>query len=549
MATPDTDQTVFLRDSSGLVKSIGKWGAILFGVHCISLSSSGFIPFSWVASNWPGADIAGLLIVSMGVSLIHGYTFAAIGASIPRSGADYILASRFLNPIVAFVGSWTLVIFSGVVVGGLLAFIPKSAIPALLQPMAIIFKNPSYSAIAIYASTPGGTVIIGTGALLITFALMLLPTRIILKTLSIGLILGVIAWLIIYFSLWSGSGPDAFKNAWNTFVGPTSSFGSYDARLSLAQRAGMTTQHGPYIMTLAGLIMGFWIFYGYYIPTFFAGEVRKANSGWTLVTASWASIIIAGSIFIIGALLLERLVPQQWIAAEGYIANNPEAVTAAAGKPVPGFPWITFYAAILKPNIYLVGFVAFAWIFTLINLAQTYFFYASRIIFAWSFDRIIPKRFAHVSAKTNSPVYSILAIAVLAEIGLIDAAYSGPLNTQLTFAFFAVITQIVSVIAIIIFPFKARREFNVLPGFVRYKIAHKIPVITVVSSVTLIYLVWMIVASFLYPAVGIASPSRTLSLLFILIVSGLVVFLCAKWYRNKYDKIDISKIYQRVPPA
>jgi len=24
------------------------------------------------------------------------------------------------------------------------------------------------------------------------------------------------------------------------------------------------------VMTLAGLIMGFWIFYGYYIPTFFA---------------------------------------------------------------------------------------------------------------------------------------------------------------------------------------------------------------------------------------------------------------------------------------
>ncbi len=25
----------------------------------------------------------------------------------------------------------------------------------------------------------------------------------------------------------------------------------------------------------AGLIMGFWIFYGYYIPTFFAGEVNS----------------------------------------------------------------------------------------------------------------------------------------------------------------------------------------------------------------------------------------------------------------------------------
>jgi amino acid transporter len=544
------DQTVFLRDSSGLTKSIGTWGAILFGVHCISLSSSGFIPFSWVASNWPGADIVGLLLISMAVSLLHGYTFASIGASVPRSGADYILASRFLNPMLAFIGSWTLVIFSGIVVGGLLAFIPKSAIPALMQPMAIIFKNESYSAFAAYASTPTGIMILGTGALLITFGLMLLPTRIILRTLSIGLVLGILAWAIIYWSLWSGSGPDSFKHAWNTFMGSTGPYGSFDARIELAKNAGMTTQHGPYIMTLAGLIMGFWIFYGYYIPTFFAGEVRRANTGWTLVTASWASIIISGGIFIGGALLLEHRVhiPEIWIASEGYISNNPDAVTAAAGQPVTGFPWITFYAAILKPNFYLVVFVAIAWIFTLINLAQTYFFYASRIIFAWSFDRIIPKRFAHVSPKTNSPVYSILSIAVLAEIGLVDAAYNGPLNTQLTFAFFAVITQIVSVIAIIIFPFRARSEFDVLPGFVRYKIG-KIPVLTVLASLTLVYLLWLVVASFLYPAVGIASPSRTLFLLFVLVVSGSMVFLTAKWYRRKYNKIDISKIYQRVPPA
>src|SRR6185503_6808030 len=127
-------------------------------------------------------------------------------------------------------------------------------------------------------------------------------------TLSVGLILALLAWLIIYWSLWSASGPEAFKHAWDTFVGPTGPYGSFDARLSLAKSAGMANQQGPYVMTLAGLIMGFWIFYGYYIPTFFAGEVRKADTGWTLVIASWASIIISGSIFIGGALLLERRV-------------------------------------------------------------------------------------------------------------------------------------------------------------------------------------------------------------------------------------------------
>jgi len=40
-------------------------------------------------------------------------------------------------------------------------------------------------------------------------------------------------------------------------------------------------------------------------------------------------------------------------------------------------PWITFYAAIVKPSTILIWIVAFAWIYTLINLYQTYFFYCS----------------------------------------------------------------------------------------------------------------------------------------------------------------------------
>ncbi len=54
--------------------------------------------------------------------------------------------------------------------------------------------------------------------------------------------------------------------------------GSYAARIQLAKDNGMVTNPNVAMMTLAGLIMGFWIFYGYYIPTFFAGEVKQADN-------------------------------------------------------------------------------------------------------------------------------------------------------------------------------------------------------------------------------------------------------------------------------
>ena len=103
---------LYARKSSGLVRTIGVFGAMVFGVHCISLSSSGLIPFSWVDGVWPGSSIIGVVTVAMFFCLFHAYTYAVIGATMPRSAADYTLASRTLSAPLAFAASWTLVIFS-----------------------------------------------------------------------------------------------------------------------------------------------------------------------------------------------------------------------------------------------------------------------------------------------------------------------------------------------------------------------------------------------------------------------------------------------------
>jgi amino acid transporter len=182
---------------------------------------------------------------------------------------------------------------------------------------------------------------------------MILPTRTILRILEIGFFLGLLAWVILYFQL--GTAPaGSFPAAWDKFMGA----GSYAARIDLAKANGMVVNPNVAIITLAGLIMGFWIFYGYYIPTFFAGEVKQADR--TLLAGSWASLLSTWAIFVVGAILLQRLVPLEWLAAESYLSNA--GITEA--NPMP---WITFYAAILKPSFILLWIVAIAWVYTLIN--------------------------------------------------------------------------------------------------------------------------------------------------------------------------------------
>jgi APA family basic amino acid/polyamine antiporter len=531
------DKKLYARKSSGLVRTIGVFGAMVFGVHCISLSSSGLIPFSWVAGVWPGSSIIGVLTVAMFFCLFHAYTYSVIGATMPRSAADYTLASRTLSAPLAFAASWTLVIFSAMVAGSLIAWIPKTAFPVLFRTMGIVLANQSFIDFATWSATPVGIALIGTICTIITFVLMIMPTRIILRTLEIGFFLGILAWVVLYFQLGTAA-KGAFPAAWDQFMGA----GSYAARIQLAKDNGMVTNPNVAMMTLAGLIMGFWIFYGYYIPTFFAGEVKQAEN--TLIAGSWASLLVTWAIFVVAALLLQRLVPLEWIAAESYLSN-------AGVSDANPMPWITFYAAILKPNIILLWIVAIAWFYTLINLAQTYFFYCSRIIFAWSFDRLVPEKVCYIHPTLRSPIIAILIITLIAFVGVLDASglfWKGSvMGAQLNFVFFAVCTQLIPVLAMTLFPFTKPELFENASAFVKRKIG-KVPVITIVGGITMAYLLWMLIASFLYPAVGGRIGAGTLGTLFGFIISGIVVFYVARAVRLKQEGIDINWTFQSIPP-
>ena len=462
--------------------------------------------------------------------LFHAFTYAVMGTLAPRAGADYVVASRTLSAPLAFIASWTLVIFSGLVAGSLIALIPQSTVPTFLQIIGTVFNNPSLLDLAVTAAKPQGVVVIGTICTVLAFLVTIMPQRVVQRILIIGFVLGLLAWGIIYFQLASAQA-GAFPEAWDRFMGA----GSYAGRIDLAKSLGMVINSNPGMVTLAGLIMGFWIFYGYFIPTFFAGEVKRPER--SLISGSWISLLLTWAIFVVATLLLQRLVPPEWISAESFLyVNKYSGLT---------MPWIIFYSAILQPSLPLILTVAFAWIYTLINLVQTYFFYTSRIILAWADDHLMPEGIAYVHPQMRSPLVTLLIVAIIAEIGVIDAAQGGVIGSQLNFVFFAVITQLVAVVAMILFPYLKPDWFAKAPRLVRLKIG-KLPVITLVGTITLLYLLWLILSSFLYPVV--AGPIRPASLVIMAVFlgSGLAWYLLRMRYL-KQTGIDMKAVFGSLP--
>jgi len=513
-------------------------GAIYFGVHCISLSSSGILTFYSTPSLWPGSDLLIVLTLSAILCAVHGYTFSQIGAAAPRSGADYTLASRTLSPWLAFPASFALVLFSGLVAGSLVAWIPTVALPAFLRATGILYEQTWATDLASFCQSQAGIVIIGTAGVLLTLWTLFFPTRTVVRIMGIGFILGLVAWAVILFSFVTGSA-ETFQANWDKYVPG----GPFAQVIPTAQSLGIVYDKSFGNAVVAGLLMGFWIFYGYYIPTFFAGEVKDAPK--TLLQGAWGSIVITWAIFAGGVFLFTRFVPQDWMAAEGWLFNN----AGPLGSKFQAEPFVTFYASVLQPNVIFFVLMALGFIYTLINLAQTYFFYASRIMFAWSFDRVVPEWISQVHEDTGSPRNAVLLIAAMAEIGVLASAFYSVLFVQLNFVFYAAITMLVPVLAAIVYPYRKRELWLQGAGHVRSTIAG-IPTMTIVGIGTLAFLLLLVASPFLWPAVGFGTQQTPAVAIFVAIVAaGVIVFAAARWYRQSREGIDIMAAFREVPPA
>lgn len=529
---------LFVRKSSGLIRTVGTRGAIYFGVHCISLSSSGILVFYSVAGLWPGSNLLLVLTLSAILCAMHAYTYSQIGAAAPRAGADYTLASRTLSPWLAFPASFALVLFSGLVAGSLIAWIPTVALPAFLRATGVLYDQAWAGDLATFAQSQAGILVFGTAGVLITLISLFFPTRTVIRVMGIGFVLGLAAWAVILFSLASGSA-DTFVGNWNNYV-PN---GQYNQVIQTAQDNGMVFDRSFGNSVLAGLIMGFWIFYGYYIPTFFAGEVKEAPK--TLLWGAWGSLAITWAIFAGGVFLFTRFVPSDWMAAQGWLFING----ASLKEPFQAEPFVTFYASVLQPNVIFFVIMAVGFIYTLINLAQTYFFYASRIMFAWSFDRIVPEWIAEVHAETGSPRNAVLLIAVLAELGVVASAFYSVLFVQLNFVFYAAITMIAPIVAAILYPYLKRHLWEQGAGHVRATIAG-VPTMTLVGIGTLAFILLLVASPFIWPAVGFGSQQgQALAIFGAIVIAGVAIFAAARWYRRSQEGIDIMATFQEIPPA
>ena len=491
-----------------LLRGISTAGALAVGISAAGLSYTGLLPFSTVAGMWPGTGLPGILGVALLICLVIGYTYAVIGSAVQRSGADYILASRVLSGPAAFLSSWVFVIISGLAAGSVAAFIPMVLLPTFGRVIAANSWLAGIIDLVDLLQKPQAMVLVGTLLVVGTFFIMFVPQRSMIRILSIGAVLILGAWGV-FAAAFAIASPDGFSQAWNQIMGT----GNFERVIPAAQSAGYFPVNNLNRMLLAGASLALFIYFGFFMTTFIAGEIKKPEQ--SIWRASAASLLISGIVLTGTAVFLERLVSKDWLAALSYLNLN----SGFSGHEIS---WIFMFGAVLLPGL-LVGLVLVAWIYSLINLIQAYLLFASRIMLAWAEDGLLPSGMAYVHPRYRSPLVTMLLAAILVEVGFVNKLLGGFFTEPMNFIYFAMISMLVPVAAVTFFPFLKKSWFQACPSFVRSKIG-PLPVISITGFLTLVYLIILVILPLWVPD-GIAPAGTAEIAIFVLIsAAGLV------WY-------------------
>lgn len=521
----------FVREATGLTKDISLFDVFVYntnnqnigiGVMFIIL----FVPaFYTGASMFWGAIIAGLL------ALAHAMTYALFAAAMPRSGGDYVYISRTLSPVLGFISSFNWLVWMTVYVGIPAAYFGQYGLSTLFRMLAAATGNPDLVGLADFWQQPLGIFLAGSALILVFTVIFILGTKLYFRVQNVTFLiatLGIVVAAVIAFA----SDRSEFVSRLNAYVAAA---GGVANALDVAQaQSGYASRSFDWYQTFLSLSLPLYIVLYSITSSIIGGEVKNARRaqifgmpGSVVYTTAWMALLIAGFQFLAGYDLL------------GHIgAVDP---TALGLDFTPTF--IELAGAMVYKNLLLVlvlgiGFLLWTYVWLPIN-----FLASTRILLAWSFDRLMPEKLAYVSPRYHTPVISILVVLVLGEISLALYAWQVVLHS-IVGIFGWILSFLLTAIAAIVFPFRRRDDFEASPVNWRFR---NVPVMSIVGVLSLISLLICEAVFWLDPFVGLRYLPNVQVLTVGVLVAGALLYYLAK-YIQQARGIRVEYAFREIPP-
>ena len=530
---------LFARQSTGLVRSVSTADAVLY-----NFSSAGNVGLALVFSVtfalavFPAGNLYEALFLVVPITIAYLLSAALLTAAMPRSGGDYVYVSRILGPRLGFLSSWA--VYIGAVLAGFNAWIFSVALlsPALagigqLQNSDLLLRWSTWTA------SPTGSFVVGSVFSLLCFAVVgFLDIKSAIRIMSVA-ILVALAGLVVSVIMLALADKEAFRTSFDALA--TSFTGQKDAYSSLeAVGATQIASSGTsgFVSTLGMMpLMALFLFFGAWM-TYIAGEMKQATSRSRQVTTVLVPLGLNVVMMVLALLLTERLTSHNFLTGASYsFTLDP------ANYPLPFAPVPFFFATLTTDSVvlrYLIAGSALLWSFA---IYITIGIQATRQIFAWSFDRLIPTKLAAVSPRTHTPIYGAILIFFFLEISLAASSYGdfilkiiGPSAAVQLIMFF-----LVSVTAIV-FPYRWREYYEA--SSVKWEIGG-LPIISIAGVISAIGVVVIAVEYWRFPVLGVAG-GIAVALLLVTFGGALLISYGARWIRKRQG-VDLDLTYKEIP--
>jgi basic amino acid/polyamine antiporter, APA family len=542
------EEIAFARKASGLVR-----GLSMIDAFAVGFMNQGLTPGAWVfLSLGLGTFVTGNIILATLISVILAgigfpLVWGILGASMPRSGGEYVYNSRILHPIVGIAQSfgdafiWMVWIF---------ALAPLIVDPGLMMFFQFLGIDASWLTNTWYERFLFASVFNA-----IAFIFVLFGMKVFAKAQKVIMFFGLGGAAVIGIVL-TVTSRTKFEGKWDAWV---TSAGSPDliyhkfidvvsvdaGSIPGSVSWGLTTD------TIGLLVAASWLFAYAYSISFIAGEVKRPDK--SIIWANVFAILVPCFFMLWFGFALYHSVGSQFLAAASYNDNSGEI--AATGN----LPWNTSFiglAAVMVGSsafgkfvaaIMALSYVAFAiWLVTLSYLAFP------RIMFAWGMDRMGPKWFTDINPRWASPVKNIALGFVIGEGLLLWAALKpdATVNIALTGLQIGSVFA-VTALAALLFPYvKGSKGIWDSSPYKKWTLLG-VPVIVWGAIVNFIYLAILMYGLLPESMGGLAAggdwgPTMIYAMIGVWIVG-------VAWYyfwksRSKAVGVDVSVTYGELPP-
>lgn len=522
---------LYVRQSSGLVRELGMGSNIIMTLALMSVPYGALI-VTQIPFAYPGANLILVGVVAAVLALVVVGLWGYLAQAMPRSGGDYIFVSRIVHPLVGFMASFNIVMWILIIEAELAAFVAPFGLGSALASIGAASGNDHFLQLATTVSSKNWQFGLGAVTLLLVVVLLSFSPRTWIRLFAPLFFLSIVGVMLAIGLMWIHTRAD-FQAAVTQFDT------TYGKVLSTAHSAGYSYRSGFSLSSAVGgtaVALSFFAFV--WFAAYVGGELRSAKR--SVVNGMLAALGIATVVMLLLLGGAARTFGHDFLGSATYLGTFvPQKYPFAAPALV------FFFASILTKNTVLIAIINFSFALATAVTVLPAVVAATRGIFAWAFDRVIPDRAAEVSPRTNSPLVAngIALVVMLAFLWLIVYGSARFLTIAFTGILAQIPTFIVVALAAVMFPLRPQL-YELSPLSTRKVLG--VPLISVIGMLALIVYVVFALPYLTNDTLG-ANSSVGLTALVVIALIGAPIY-GVSYYLNRRRDVDLSLAFTQLPP-